>query len=337
MNDKLSYEELLNKVNLLESTLSQVSHQVDLNNNFLDILFDTIPNPIFYKNIDGVYEHCNEAFSKLILGLEKKQILGKNLYELKNVIPEEYAEIYTKKDEELFDNPGTQSYSTMVKCADGKDRFFDLHKVTFMEEGKVIGLVGLMLDVTDYKKAAIQLEEKNRQLKELTITDSLTKLHNRRYFERIFEDKLNRLIRHNYRFSLAIIDIDFFKSYNDTFGHVIGDEILVKVSDIIKKTFCRKTDYTFRLGGEEFAVIYRTQNRKDTYELAEKLRLNIEKTKIKTVNTSVSNYLTVSIGVADIITQNLDISTTRKAYAKVDQLLYEAKESGRNKTIYRLI
>lgn len=340
MDEKLSYEELNTKVDSLESQLSQflkIKEELKLNHSFLNMLFNTIPNPIFYKNEKGVYEHCNDAFSKVILGIDKDKIIGKTLYDFEDIVPKEYADIYTKKDEELFKTKGVQNYTTLVKCADGKDRYYDFYKATFVQDGKVLGLVGVMLDVTDYKRAAIELAEKNKQLKELSITDSLTKLHNRRYFEKIFEDKLNRLSRYNHRFSLAVIDIDFFKSYNDKFGHITGDEILVRVSQTIKKTFNRKTDYTFRLGGEEFAVIYRTEKKEDTYNLAEKLRKNIENLKIETVDKSVSEYLTISIGVADIITQNLDVSTTRKAYNKVDKLLYEAKESGRNKTIYKTI
>jgi diguanylate cyclase (GGDEF)-like protein/PAS domain S-box-containing protein len=340
MDETPTYEQLKEQVNSLETQLkhfSELKDEFKLNNLFLDMLFNTIPNPIFYKNRKGVYEKCNDAFSQTILGIEKERIIGKTLYELSDVVPKEYADIYTKKDEELFNNRGFQNYTTLVKCADNKDRYFDFYKAVFVQDDEVLGLVGIMLDVTEYKKATILLEEKNKQLKELSITDSLTKLNNRRFFEKIFEDKLNRLSRYNYRFALAIIDIDFFKTYNDKFGHVTGDEILIKVSKIIRETFNRKTDYTFRLGGEEFAVIYKTENKKDTLNLAEKLRKNIENAKIKTVNTSVSDYLTVSIGVADIITQNLDISTTRKAYNKVDQLLYEAKEKGRNQTVYRLI
>lgn len=329
MNDNLLKK---NSFNEEINTLAILKNQLHYNQSFLQLLLDTIPNPVFYKDINGIYQHCNDSFSKMIIGIEKELILGKSLYDLPEYIPTELADIYSKKDKELFNNPGTQFYEAKVKCADEKTRYFNFYKATFMSsENEVLGLVGVMLDVTDYKKIQIELENKNKELKELSIIDDLTKIYNRRYFEEIFEKKLQNLNRNNKSFTLAIIDIDYFKDYNDGFGHLKGDETLRKVADILKNTFCRANDYVFRLGGEEFGILFDVDNFENTKRLIKKLITNIEKAEIETYNQSVSELLTVSIGAGFI--QNINIKNKNlknELYDNIDAKLYEAKREGRN-------
>ncbi|WP_252981456.1 PAS domain-containing protein [Aliarcobacter butzleri] len=152
-------------------------------------MFDIMPSPMFYKNKNGVYEHCNDTFSRLILGIPKEQILGKTLYDLGHVIPKENADVYYEKDKKLFLTAKEQFYEGKVKCSDGVTRDYHFYKSSFVIDGEIIGLVGLMLDVSDYKKALLDLDAKNKLLNDLSITDSLTSLYNRRYFQDILEKK----------------------------------------------------------------------------------------------------------------------------------------------------
>ncbi|WP_072681787.1 GGDEF domain-containing protein [Arcobacter sp. LA11] len=338
MNNKPSYEELESKIESLETTLlvlDSLKENIKVNDSFLKMLFDIIPSPMFYKDTYGVYQHCNDAFSKTILGISKDEILGRTLYDLPHVIPKEHADIYYEKDKELFSNPGVQFYETKVKCADGQIRYYNLYKSTFVIDGKVLGLVGIMLDVSEYKKTVNELDEKNKILNSLSITDYLTGLHNRRYFEEIFEKKISLLDRHDHQFSLALIDIDFFKDYNDCFGHQAGDEALFSVGKVLKETFHRPSDYIFRLGGEEFGILFDVKSNKDSYSLIEKLRQNVENAKLESCNNEVSPYLTVSIGLVNVnsIKKN-DTLSSKRIYNLVDKLLYKSKENGRNKTTY---
>ena len=133
------------------------------------------------------------------------------------------------KDKNLFLTAKEQFYEGKVKCSDGVTRDYHFYKSSFVIDGEIIGLVGLMLDVSDYKKALLDLDEKNKLLNDLSITDSLTSLYNRRYFQDILEKKVNQLIRFKHKFSFAIIDVDFFKDYNDYYGHQKGDLILEKI------------------------------------------------------------------------------------------------------------
>jgi len=323
------HEMLLHKIKTLEE-------EIELNRSFLEMLFDAIPNPIFYKDKDGVYRHGNEAFSQMILGLHKDDIVGKSLYDLPECIPKELADIYCEKDQELFKNPGTQNYEAEVKCSDGRVRHYNFYKATFMSESQeVLGIVGVMLDISEHKKAIKELDEKNTVLNNLSITDPLTLLYNRRHFQEIFERKISMLMHHGQAFALLLIDIDFFKDYNDTFGHQKGDNVLQSISNVLRKSFSRPIDFAFRLGGEEFGVLYNFKEHENAFSLTRKLLEDIEALNISSANTSVSKTMTVSAGLG-LVNRLDDKKTPLTLYDEVDRLLYQAKENGRNRFSYRV-
>lgn len=322
MNKMASYEELSLKIAFLQK-------EAKFNDVFLKKLFDVIPNPMFYKDKNGVYQHCNDAFSKIILGIPKEQIIGKTLYDLPHVIPKENADLYYEKDRELFLTLKEQFYEGKVKCADGKIRDYHFYKSSFVMEDEIVGLVGIMLDVSDYKKALEELDEKNRLLSELSITDSLTGLYNRRHFQNILEKKLNALSRHQQKFSFAIIDIDFFKDYNDSFGHHEGDIALQKVAKTLRESFNRINDCVFRIGGEEFAILFEVKEQKDAFLLVENIRRKVENLKIKASKKSNYEYLTISIGLGNLLSIKEEINSSI-IYHEVDKLLYKSKDNQKN-------
>ncbi|WP_413699464.1 ABC transporter substrate binding protein [Psychromonas sp. KJ10-10] len=126
----------------------------------LNILLDTLPCPIFYKNADCIYQVCNDAFAKTILGLPKEKINNHSLYDLSNRIPADLAKVYNQQDLELMKNPGVQLYEAQVKCFDDITRDYMLYKATLTDTtGKVTGVVGAMLDISDRKKSEIYLKE----------------------------------------------------------------------------------------------------------------------------------------------------------------------------------
>ena len=323
MDEIVNYETLAIKTAFLEK-------EVKFNDSFLKKLFDIIPSPMFYKDKSGVYQHCNDAFSKLILGISKEEIIGKTLYDLSHVIPKENADIYYEKDRELFLVQKDQFYEGKVKCADGTTREYQFYKSSFVLDGEIVGLVGLMLDVSDYKKALRELDEKNRLLSEISITDALTGLYNRRYFQDILEKRVCSLIRNKHPFYFAIIDIDFFKDYNDSFGHCEGDLALEKLGKVFKESFLRSTDYVFRIGGEEFAILFDANDFKEATLMIENLRKKVEDLKIKASKNSLYEYLTVSIGLGNV--KDLKIDTNPSiVYHEVDKLLYKSKKQDRNR------
>lgn len=170
-----------------------------------------------------------------------------------------------------------------------------------------------------------------KEISELLITDSLTNIYNRRHFNTIFEAELKRSQRHNYNFVLMILDIDYFKQYNDIYGHHAGDEILIEVASCIKNSLHRSEDYAFRLGGEEFAVITSDISKKGIMHLAKTIKKNIKNLKIKHKGSDISKYLTTSIGIKTVDKKkDLDYETIFK---EADDALYVAKAKGRNTII----
>ncbi|WP_372883101.1 PAS domain-containing protein [Psychromonas sp.] len=179
MSEKPSYAMLENKIARLEAKLAlfeTLKEEQKVNHAFLKILFDIIPSPMFYKDINGVYQYCNDAFSKTILGIPKEEITGKSLYDLPDIIPQKNADIYYQKDAELLKTVTQQSYETKVKCADGIERDYHFYKSTLVVDNQILGLVGVMLDVSQYKNTLSELDKINTALNKVSITDRLTRL-----------------------------------------------------------------------------------------------------------------------------------------------------------------
>ena len=127
------------------------------------------------------------------------------------------------------------------------------------------------------------------------------------------------------------MDIDHFKQYNDTYGHQMGDNVLIKVANAIKNSLHRADDYCFRLGGEEFGVLCKIEAKQKAFEFANKIRQNIENLHIKHEKNSASAYITMSMGLVSLNAK--DIYSADKMYKMADDFLYNAKENGRNKVI----
>ena len=302
---------------------------LDLSQNadFLELLLNTIPNPVFYKNIDGVYNHCNVAFCELILGIPKEIIIGKSLFDIPEYIPYKLAKIYKEKDDYLFENPGSQVYESDVKCSDGEIRRFKFHKATLSDANdKVIGIVGVMLDVTEIYKKQIELNKKNTLLKEMSYKDALTSIYNRRMFNEVFLNKMDISRQNKNIFNFLMLDVDDFKLYNDNYGHLNGDNVLKKIALVLQRHTQKEEDYCFRIGGEEFAVLFVCDDIESSKIVAENICRDIEKLDIK--HTTKYGKITASIGLISI--KENYISNEDYFYTEVDKLLYKAKGNGKN-------
>ncbi|HAT9804067.1 TPA: GGDEF domain-containing protein [Legionella pneumophila] len=175
------------------------------------------------------------------------------------------------------------------------------------------------------------------ELKVMSITDSLSGLYNRRYFDNIFPQEFNRARRNQYFLSLVSIDIDNFKLINDNLGHPFGDKVLISIADLLKKIFRRSNDILFRLGGDEFAIIIANQPIKETISLCQ-----IIKNLFKTENLNhtydsneklLMSHVTLSIGIAYIHFES-SVSIER-AITAADKALYQAKRKGKNQIVVK--
>ena len=191
----------------------------------------------------------------------------------------------------------------------------------------------LIFSMIIYYYLLIKKEEKDINIKEnkihsLAITDALTSIYNRRYFDSYSQTVLEKNKNNNLYLSMIIADIDNFKKYNDYYGHQEGDEILKTVANLIKNSLRRSNDKCFRLGGEEFGVIFESSKKEEGKLLAEKIRANIEKADIQHIHNENFGKITLSIGIYTVnSTLNQKMNTI---YKNADKALYEAKKLGRN-------
>jgi rsbT co-antagonist protein RsbR len=134
---------------------------------FQQVLIDSIPNPIFYKDAEGVYRACNDAFARDVLGLPKDRIIGSTVYDLPEAIPPDLADVYHEADMKLIREPGTQIYEAQVKFSDGTRHDVMFHKATVEDqENTVVGMVGVMLDITERKRAEQALKETYEEMEQ---------------------------------------------------------------------------------------------------------------------------------------------------------------------------
>ncbi len=181
---------------------------------------------------------------------------------------------------------------------------------------------------TEYSKMAEKLRIANHKLRKLANSDGLTGLANRRYFDVYFQQEWKRLSREQASLSLIMCDVDYFKSYNDTYGHQLGDECLRQIATVLKKTIKRPADLAARYGGEEFVLLLPNTDLQGAIHLAKKIRSKIKSLNIPHINSEISNCVTISLGVAATIPQLNQLSQTLIATA--DKNLYKAKSVGRN-------
>ena len=179
--------------------------------------------------------------------------------------------------------------------------------------------------------AETQLLQINQQLQVLATKDSLTQLANRHLFDRFLEQEWRRMRRDKLPLSLILCDVDYFKRYNDRFGHQKGDRCLQQVARGISSVVNRPADLVARYGGEEFAVVLPNTNEKGAMSVAENIRQQVESLQIPHPESLVSDCVTLSLGVACIVP---DAKTApQQLIQRSDNALYEAKQKGRNRAI----
>jgi len=191
------------------------------------------------------------------------------------------------------------------------------------DEGELIARVNIQLQLKDLREV---LQEKNRQLQELANRDGLTGLYNHRYFHEQLSKDFLRARRYNENLSCVLLDIDYFKSFNDTHGHQTGDVVLRTLGGLIEDSI-RGSDLAARYGGEEFAIVLYHTDGPGAYQIAERLRQAVEDCKVRDKGNVL--YVTISLGVATFPHEVIHDSNDLVECA--DKALYKAKENGRNR------
>ncbi len=187
----------------------------------------------------------------------------------------------------------------------------------------------LTLEIEERIRAEEALAESNQKLELLASQDGLTGIANRRKFDEYLKEVWQRLMREQVPLSLLLCDIDFFKQYNDAYGHVAGDDCLKSVAEEIRLAAKRPADLVARYGGEEFALILPNTDFPGAISVAETIRNKVEGRRIIHAKSAVSLYVTISIGISTLTPASTRLP--EKFLEFVDSLLYKAKQTGRNK------
>ncbi len=271
----------------------------------------------YSMDLEGTITTLSSAFAELI-GYDKIELIGKNQSILMDKeTPESFYEDLWKtlsEDEMFITEVKSRKKDTSLLWLQLK--IFPLYDDNNVKNGYMV----IEQDITNKKI-----------IEELSITDSLTKLYNRRYFTSIFPKELARAKRENINIAFVMLDVDNFKLYNDTYGHPAGDATLSKIATVLKEFANRGSDTAFRMGGEEFALILQFNKEKELREHLHKLIQGVENLAILHENNDVSKYVTISAGAVCIPQESM--LNHEELYKVADELLYKAKNNGRNQYI----
>ena len=195
-------------------------------------------------------------------------------------------------------------------------------------DGEVEALIGFMFDISERKKTEEKLLQLQKELEELSFQDGLTRVANRRMFDSIIQVEWTNARRNSQPLSLIMLDIDYFKQYNDHYGHIQGDDCLKQVAEILSSAGTRANDFFARFGGEEFVLVLPQTDSDAAKKIAERCRKLIFKAQIPHAKSLIGPVLTISVGVGTVIPGYQDDSVD--FINSVDQRLYQAKQLGRN-------
>jgi diguanylate cyclase (GGDEF)-like protein len=328
---------IFKNLNVLRSTINAISTSIEIKEivesagNNLPNLFDFSSFGVFWKEDLLLFlyqeESCPPSFTQEVVNNMVKvfSILGEESVDADRIVLHTEKRKLRPKQMIMDPKAALKSYLTLPLAVEGgiigctslnsdQPNAFDAQDLQFFS---VIG----------YQMAAtLRHFQRFSSVKNLAIYDALTGLHNRRYFEEKLEVEAQKCFCSNTPLSLVMVDIDFFKKVNDTFGHTEGDQVLYKVSSLLK-TSVRKKDIVARYGGEEFILILPETRLEESFVIAERIRRLVEKTSFEAGKAQVN--LTLSMGISNFPSHRA--KSKEELTEMADQALYDAKRGGRNR------
>lgn len=289
------------------------------------IIFDTISNGILILDENLNIVEWNR-WLEVKTGIEREKIVNENLFKVFPYINKEKLNRKIKTsflmNNHTFYNVIPHNFLIKIKNNKVVNEIFnymqqDVTIIPYDVEKKLIRIY--IYDKTTYC-------EINYKLKKLSNIDPLTNLFNRRYFNEVSKKFLNLSIRNNQQIRVAILDIDFFKRINDTYGHQTGDDALLAFANLLNENV-RSSDIVTRYGGEEFVILLNNVDSEKTFNIFEKIRIKTKELKIRTIGNHFTNF-SVSIGVT-LFDKEKD-KNIEDSLQRADKLLYISKQNGRN-------
>jgi len=296
------------KIYSLNNTLNQQTEELKQEENLLNEIINTSENIIFTTDFISI-KRKNNSFDTLLSIKENNTVL----------------DIFVESDKYLHKGllKEDENFQSLIIRTQEKDRIvsiLDIHYVLKIFSVSIIKLensVDYLVNLTDITK----IQEEHLRIHKKAYIDGLTQVYNRNKFDEIFENEFNRVKRYKEPLSVAIIDIDKFKDFNDNYGHMTGDEVLTTMAQTVNNAI-RVTDVFARWGGEEFVLLFNNTTIDTAKEVSLKLKDKIEENEHPS-----AGKITASFGV----TQYKEGDTIKDIFKRCDDALYIAKENGRNR------
>ncbi|WP_169725277.1 diguanylate cyclase [Fundidesulfovibrio putealis] len=303
-----------------EQAMAEAHRNLEDSERFIRMVTDNIPGMVAYWDRDLRCKYGNMAYQEWfgrsmedMRGISLREVLGEVLFQ-KN---EPHIMAALKGEPQVFERVLTKP--------DGNTRDIQVSYIPDVDGMEVKGFFVLGTDITELKYTQLELERRVRELDILAATDPLTGIGNRRHFLERAEDELARSKRYSLPLVFLMVDIDHFKSINDTYGHDTGDDVLKSMASTLQHTM-RATDIVGRLGGEEFGVLLIQTGTDEALVIAERLLKTLQSVCVLTKTGSIC--YTVSIGLSAFEVEDDSMESLMK---RADLALYHAKETGRNR------
>ncbi len=291
-------------------------------------LFENAPDGIILIDQEGTILDCNRKECEL-LGRERSECLGKKVTDFLSPQSRTFFDLKLP----ALKGIGSIEVESEIIMKTGKTvPIWRNMTAQYGDDGRFTGAIIHTRDITDRKYLEEELKKANRKLEEQSFQDGLTGIANRRAFDEHFSREFSRMRRLNKPLSLVFCDIDYFKHYNDFYGHQKGDSCLERVARILKSAVRRPGDQAARYGGEEFTVIFSDTETQAAADLAEILRRSIQGLAIPHKASKIDTVVTASFGIAGIIPSRE--TRMEELIALADARLYSAKRTGRNRVIH---
>ncbi len=295
-------------------------------------VFNTGPDAAYISRLsDGVIVDVNERFSAMT-GYAREEAIGRSTLEISLWRAALDRDLFLA---ELEDGGSCENMEVLFGRKDGS-RFDGAISAKMLRVYDVPHVICLIRDMTERKQAEGQIQQLIRQLETernaariSSLTDGLTGLSNRRYFDEALKTEFFREKRYGEELSLIMLDVDFFKPYNDRYGHVAGDDCLRRMAAVFRRIVVRASDIVARYGGEEFVIILPDTGSHGAQELAERIRKAVEALGILHEGSDLSRFVTISLGVVTACPAKL--GSPADLVSLVDDALYGAKNGGRNR------
>jgi extracellular factor (EF) 3-hydroxypalmitic acid methyl ester biosynthesis protein len=271
---------------------------------------------------NGCFTFVNTSAIR-ITGYEEEEIIGKNYPAfIRSDLRDEAIKFFGRQFVKGLQNTYSE-YPIITK--DGREVWLGQNTQLIVENGKVTGFQSLSRDITERKRLEKEVSDSEERYRELSIIDELTQLYNSRHFYQQLKMEIDRLDRHEHPLTLLLLDLDDFKAFNDTYGHIEGDRVLLRLGQVIKRCL-RKADSAYRYGGEEFMIILPMTTSEEGIVTAERIREELKKESFSSVPGK-QVHLTVSIGLAQYRKQE-DMKTFVN---RADHLMYQGKNNGKDR------